>query len=41
LPNFPALDLQAWAQSAENLSKKLSAQADLTSNLMAFVAKKG
>jgi uncharacterized repeat protein (TIGR03837 family) len=41
LPNLPALDLQAWAQSAENLSKKLSAQADLTSNLMAFVAKKG
>jgi uncharacterized repeat protein (TIGR03837 family) len=41
LSNFPALDLQAWAQSAENLSKKLSAQADLTSNLMAFVAKKG
>ncbi len=37
LPSFPLLDLPAWSSSAQNLSKKLRLQADLATNLMAFV----
>jgi uncharacterized repeat protein (TIGR03837 family) len=38
LPRFPALDLSTWAQTAQNLSKKLRSQDDLVTNLIAFVA---
>jgi uncharacterized repeat protein (TIGR03837 family) len=38
LPRFPTLDLSTWAQSAQNLSKKLRTQGDLVTNLLAFVA---
>jgi uncharacterized repeat protein (TIGR03837 family) len=39
LPHFPQLDLPNWAQSAENLSKKLRLQTDLATNLIAFTEK--
>ena len=38
-PNFPQLDLPLWTQSAQNLSKKLRTQDDLTASLIAFVEK--
>jgi uncharacterized repeat protein (TIGR03837 family) len=38
LPRFPTLDLSTWAQSAQNLSKKLRSEDDLVTNLIAFVA---
>jgi uncharacterized repeat protein (TIGR03837 family) len=41
LPDFPPLDLQIWAQSAQNLSNKLRLQADLASSLIAFAEKNG
>jgi uncharacterized repeat protein (TIGR03837 family) len=41
LPSFPALDLQVWAKSAENLSTKLRMQADLAFSLIAFAEKNG
>ncbi len=41
LPHFPQLDLQIWAQTAENLSKKLRLQSDLASSLIAFAEKNG
>jgi uncharacterized repeat protein (TIGR03837 family) len=41
LPDFPLLDLQIWAQSAQNLSNKLCLQADLASSLIAFAEKNG
>jgi uncharacterized repeat protein (TIGR03837 family) len=37
-PHWPELDLPLWAQSAQNLSKKLLQQDDLSANLIAFVA---
>jgi len=38
-PKWPELDLPLWAQSAQNLSKKLRLQVDLASNLIAFAEK--
>ncbi|MDO8778635.1 MAG: elongation factor P maturation arginine rhamnosyltransferase EarP [Burkholderiaceae bacterium] len=40
-PSWPELDLPLWAQSAQNLSKKLRQQDDLATNLIAFVEKNG
>jgi hypothetical protein len=41
LPHFPQLDLQMWAQTAENLSAKLQLQSDLASNLISCAEKNG
>jgi uncharacterized repeat protein (TIGR03837 family) len=41
LSDFPPLDLQIWAQSAQNLSNKLRLHADLASSLIAFAEKNG
>ena len=38
-PRWPALDLPSWAQSAQNLSKTLRNQDDLTASLIAFAEK--
>ena len=38
---WPELDLKTWACSAQNLSRKLCLQDDLTTSLVAFVEKNG
>lgn len=39
VPNWPELELPLWERSAQNLSRKLRNQDDLTANLIAFVEK--